>query len=249
MESLLIYLAVGLVAGVSSGFFGIGGGTIVVPLLVAIGDPIKTAIGLSAMQMSFSSVYGTYINSKSKMLNPKNFIHLGVGGVIGAAFGAALLNVISSHSAAIIFSIMMFIALVRSFFINPEPAEKEPPHWIWMFIVGLVIGTFSGIVGVGGGFLLVPILAGFFGMPLKNAVAVGLYFVMFVGTSAFLTLFYFGHVDLIKGAILSLGSIVGVRFGIFLARKTGAKKFKWMVILLYMVLLGTMLYKIAEGKV
>lgn len=249
MDAYFTYLAVGFFAGISAGFFGIGGGSIVVPLLVAIGDPIKAAIGLSAMQMSFSSFYGTYINSKSKMINPKNFIHLGIAGVIGAAIGASLLNIVSSHTAAIVFSMMMFIALIRSFFLNPNLTEKPLPHWIWLFLAGLIVGTFSGLVGVGGGFLLVPILAGLMGMPLKNAVAVGLYFVMFVGTSAFLTLLYFGHVDLMKGAILSIGSILGVRIGIFISHKTGAKKHKWIVVGLYIVLLTTMIFKIIEGRI
>lgn len=249
LENQLLYLATGFVAGVSSGFFGIGGGTIVVPLLVALGESIKFAIGLSAMQMSFSSYYGTYINSKSGLINPKGFIHLGIGGVLGAALGAYLLDVVSGHTAAIVFSMMMTIALIRSFFLPVDPTAKTPPHWIFFAIAGFVVGAFSGLVGVGGGFLLVPILAGFMGMPLKNAVAVGLYFVMFVGSAAFITLLTLGYVDLIKGAILSAGSIAGVRLGILISQKTGAKKHKWIVVGMYAVLLSVMLYKIYMKEV
>lgn len=246
---MLEYIGVGLIAGVASGFFGIGGGTIVVPMLVFLGEGIKFAIGLSAMQMTFSSYYGTWLNSKSGLVQPKDFWQLGVGGVLGAALGAWLLDVVSGHTAALVFCGMMALALVRTVFINPEPARKPHPHWSLFFIAGFVVGGFSGLVGVGGGFLLVPILAGLMGMPLKNAIAIGLYFVMFVGTAAFATLFTLGYVDLMKGALLSAGSLAGVRLGIFVAAKTSAKKHKGIVIVLYTVLLLMMIYKIWQGEV
>jgi uncharacterized membrane protein YfcA len=53
---------VGLFVGAISGFFGVGGGMILVPMLMSIGVDIKSAIGISVVQMVFSSVYGSYLN-------------------------------------------------------------------------------------------------------------------------------------------------------------------------------------------
>ena len=62
-------LAVGLLAGILAGLFGIGGGAIIVPMMILLGNDIKIAIGISIMQMIFSSVYGSYVNYKKKNLD------------------------------------------------------------------------------------------------------------------------------------------------------------------------------------
>jgi len=60
----IILILVGTLAGTLSGFFGIGGGMILIPLLMLTGMDIKTAIGISIVQMVFSSFYGSYLNYK-----------------------------------------------------------------------------------------------------------------------------------------------------------------------------------------
>ncbi|MDX1296432.1 MAG: TSUP family transporter, partial [Sulfurimonadaceae bacterium] len=62
---------IGIGVGVLSGFFGIGGGTILVPALLLMGFDMKTAIGISIVQMVFASVYGSYLNSKKGTLDIK----------------------------------------------------------------------------------------------------------------------------------------------------------------------------------
>ena len=212
-----------------------------------LGEGIKPAIALSTMQMSCSSIYGSYINAKNGQFRPQSFIVLGLGGIVGAACGARLLAVVPSFWAAVVFTCMIVLALVKTFLTNPAGGASSNPRQIWLFLTGAVVGVFAGLVGIGGGFLLVPILAGILGLPLKNAVAIGLYFVMFVGGSAFITYSLMGYVDFTKGAFLSIGSILGVRFGIWIVSKTGANKHKIIVLLMYITLLAVMIYKLTKG--
>ena len=84
----LIVLGVGI--GVLSGFFGIGGGTILVPVLLLLGYDIKVAIGISVVQMVFSSVYGSFLNFKKGSLQFDTVLSIGTGGFVGALLSGCL---------------------------------------------------------------------------------------------------------------------------------------------------------------
>ncbi|MDR2033573.1 MAG: sulfite exporter TauE/SafE family protein [Helicobacteraceae bacterium] len=249
MENLL-FLVVGATAGVLSGFFGIGGGLIVVPLCVVLGEGVKSAIALSAMQMTFSSVYGSYAHIKNGMFDPRDYLWLGLGGVTGAAIGALLLGAVSAHFAAIFFLVMLIIGFLRIASAKAEGKKeaKFPPHWL-LFASGLFVGIYAGMVGVGGGFLLVAIMTGFLGTSIKNAVAISLFFTLFVGSGAFAAYALSGMVDFTKGAFLSIGALSGVRGGIWLASKTSAKNHKYLVVATYLLMIVVMIYKIAKGEI
>lgn len=71
----------GIITGFVSGFFGVGGGMILVPMLVASGFIMKEAIAISIMQMVFSSIYGSFLNSKKAKSVFKDGIVIGLGGL------------------------------------------------------------------------------------------------------------------------------------------------------------------------
>ena len=73
VELFIIGIGVGYIAG----FFGIGGGTVVVPIMVAFGYDIKTAIGISVMQMIFSATFGSYLNYKAGLLKLNRGVFFG----------------------------------------------------------------------------------------------------------------------------------------------------------------------------
>jgi uncharacterized membrane protein YfcA len=246
----LLFLLVGAIAGVTSGFFGIGGGLIVVPLCVLLGEGVKSAIALSSMQMTFSSILGSYSHVKNKMFSPTEYAWLGLGGVSGAALGAYLLGFVSPHFAALFFLVMLIIGFLRIVTARAEgaPDAKTPPRLL-TFAVGFFVGIYAGMTGVGGGFLLVAIMTGFLGAPIKNAVAISLFFVLFVGSGAFLTYAANGMIDFVKGAFLSAGSLAGVQGGIWLASKTSPRQHKWAVVATYILMIVIMTYKIAKGEI
>ncbi len=86
MEILLVLA--GSLVGVLSGFFGIGGGMILIPILLLIGIDIKSAIAISIVQMVFSSFYGSYLNYKKGSLILGDGIFVGIGGFLGGFAGA-----------------------------------------------------------------------------------------------------------------------------------------------------------------
>jgi len=212
IELILLGLGVGIV----SGFFGIGGGTILVPLLLLLGYETKTAIGIAVVQMVFSSVFGSYLNNKKGTLDVAMISTIGIGGFIGALLSGNIASSFSDEMLEIIFLAFAIFALVRLFFITKQEKAQREVNKFALFVIGFLLGAISMTIGVGGSIILVPILVGFLHVPLKKAISAGLFFVVFSSIAGFISHARLGHVDFESGAVIGLASLVGVYFGIHL---------------------------------
>ncbi len=237
-------IAVGILVGFLSGFFGIGGGTILVPLLMYLGFDIKEAVGISVTQMVFSSLFGSYLNFKKNIFKIHEGLALGVGGFLGALGSGYFVSIVPSRVLEWMFLGFVGYAMYR-FFKAPTTqteAKEIPPAVI--FGVGIFIGLFAISIGVGGSILVTPILVGFFHLDVKKAASMGLFFVIFSSVSGFLSLSLFGHIDYLHGFLVGASSLLGVYFGIKLAHKVHREKFKRALIGIYTVILVLVVKKI-----
>ncbi len=106
-------IVLGLVAGFSSGLLGIGGGVVMVPILVTVGDiPMHKAVATSMFIMIFTSIGGAGVKLAYGHTHPDLAIFLIIGIVIGAQVGARIVKRINTVNLQIIFGFMMVIALV-----------------------------------------------------------------------------------------------------------------------------------------
>ena len=247
MEILLAI--VGVVIGGMSGFFGIGGGTMLVPALLMMGFDIKTAVGISVTQMVFSSLYGSWLNHRKGHLNLREGAVIGMGGFLGALGSGWLLKVVPDIVLESAFVGVGGFALFRFFKApaEPDPSKEHDLSPLVLFSVGAVIGLLAISMGIGGSILLTPILVGLLHYPLKKAVSAGLFFVVFSSVSGFISLSMTGHIDYRDGFIVGVASLLGVQAGIWLAGKTGNRRHKNALIVLYFVILALMLKKIFLG--
>ncbi len=209
-------LSLGIGVGVLSGFFGIGGGTILVPLLLMLGYDTKEAIGISVLQMVFSSVYGSYLNNKKGTLDVAMVLIIGVGGFIGALLSGLIASSFSDAVLEMIFLSFATFALLRLFFKTKEHRDQREVSKLTLLMIGVPLGALSMTIGVGGSIILVPILVGFLHVPLKKAISAGLFFVIFSSVAGFISHANLGHIDYESGAIIGLASLVGVYIGIHL---------------------------------
>ena len=212
-------ISLGLGVGVLSGFFGIGGGTILVPLLLILGYETKTAIGISVLQMVFSSVYGSYLNNKKGTLDVPMVLVIGIGGFIGALLSGFIASRFSDATLEMIFLSFATFALFRLFFKTKEHRDQKEVGKLTLLMIGIPLGAISMTIGVGGSIILVPILVGFLHVPLKKAISAGLFFVIFSSVAGFISHARLGHIDYESGAIIGLASLVGVYIGIHLKDK------------------------------
>jgi uncharacterized protein len=237
-------IALGIIVGTLSGFFGIGGGTILVPMLLLIGFDIKNAIGISVVQMVFSSLFGSYINSKKGTLDIKMVLSIGVGGFAGALASSIVINSLSSLTLEWIFLLFVFFALMRLFFKTLEHQDERVVHPAILFLIGAVLGIFSISIGVGGSILLVPLLVGFLHVPLKNAIASGLFFVIFSSIAGFMSLSVNGNIDYFHGTVIGIASLFGVYGGIWLKHKTTDSLQKRLLLSFYIIILSYLIYRL-----
>ena len=244
MEQIILsFIGVGI--GALSGFFGIGGGTVLVPILLLMGMEMKVAVGISVMQMAFSSIFGSYLNHRKGLLEVGEGIYVGLGGFVGGYLSGYLTSQIPDSVLQYTFILFVVFALYR-LLAAPEPhpdvESKSLPKWL-LFVIGVGIGIIAISIGVGGSIILIPLLSGFLHYPIKKAVSAGLFFVVFSSVAGFLGRLLHGEIDLMNGAIIGVASLFGVYFGVWLKDKVHAKSHKNFIIGMYLFILGIMAYK------
>jgi uncharacterized membrane protein YfcA len=239
-------LLVGVFIGTMSGFFGIGGGMILVPILLVLGFDIKVAIGISIVQMVFSSVFGSYLNYKKGSLIVGEGIFVGFGGFIGGYIGGYVTNYISDTLLQFTFFGLLIYALLRLFFSNnhEDDSQTKEINKVLLFIIGIGIGIFSITLGIGGSIILTPLLVGLLHYPLKKAVSAGLFFVVFSSIAGMISRLSTGTIDFQNGLIVAVASLIGVAFGIWLKDRVNSKKLKIALLALYLFALVMLVKKI-----
>jgi uncharacterized protein len=241
----LVLLGIGV--GTLSGLFGIGGGTVSVPILLYLGFGIKEAIGISVTQMVAGSLMAAWIHKKNQTYAISEVKYFGYGGVVGAIIGGFLVKTLDAMMLEWFFLGIVAFTLGRLALSSPVPTRTEMINRPLYTIIGGGIGVFSGMLGVGGSILMTPILVSFMGFPLKKASAVGLFFVLFTSVSAFGTLLWLEMINLHAGMIMALSSLVGITIGIWLLNRIQVKHYKQILIVFYIVIFAITAYKLIVG--
>ncbi len=275
-ESTAFILAlVGLFTGITAGFFGIGGGEIVVPSAIFAHFSYSHAVGISLMQMLFSSVVGSIINYKKGLLDLKEGSFAALGGLMGAVLGSFILKIIDDKILMAVFVVVVCYTFIKYAFSNnkkPEhfeemhfdlhannktPEKKRSLPFVSMdrthgvlMLAGFVTGIFSIPLGMGGGILMVPFLGYFLKYDSKKIVPLGLFFVVFASLSGVISLYNGGVLDNISvqaGVITGIGAFLGVGIGIKLIALANEKVHKILLLLIYALSILATLHKLIMG--
>jgi uncharacterized membrane protein YfcA len=230
--------------GVLSGFFGIGGGTILVPFLLLLGYDMKVAVGIAVVQMAFSSLFGSYLNKKNGTLNTKMVLSLGLGGFTGAFGSSFIVANLDAKALEWLFFAFVLFALIKMYFKSIEDTKSRVVHPAILFVIGGVVGMLCISVGVGGSILLTPILVGFLHVRLKEAISAGLFFVVFSSISGLISLSLSGNVDYYHGVIIGVASLFGVYGGILLKHKSDDVFQKRLLLLFYALVAIYLFYRL-----
>jgi uncharacterized membrane protein YfcA len=174
--------------GVSLGLLGSGGSILTVPVLVyLIGQDEKVAIAGSLFVVGTIALAGSLQFLRAKLIDWRNVAIFGVPGMAGTYLGAFLAAYISGIVQLSLFAVVMLLAsylMLRP--VDLEHVSNSTPRVAWKIAIdGFLVGIITGLVGVGGGFLIVPALVLLGGMAMHRAVATSLVIIALKSYSGF----------------------------------------------------------------
>ncbi|MGB3750638.1 MAG: sulfite exporter TauE/SafE family protein [Arcobacteraceae bacterium] len=239
----LVFL--GIVTGFVSGFFGVGGGMVLVPMLLFYGLDMKSAVAISIMQMVFSSTYGTFLNYKKNKTLLKDGIIIGIGGFLGGSLSGFIVPNVDAQYLKYLFLLIVIVGVI-TIYISPTEHKKivKKHNRFSLIIIGFIIGIIAMSIGVGGSVILTPILVGFMYYKLKDAASLGLFFVIFSSIAGFISLSTSGHMLFNEGFIVGLASLFGVFFGIRTKQMIQIKSYKQLTLGLYLIIIVSIFFKL-----
>ncbi|QCU89304.1 sulfite exporter TauE/SafE family protein [Thiomicrorhabdus sediminis] len=218
----MVFALIGaLFIGLTLGLLGSGGSILTVPVLTyVVGQETKVAIAGSLMIVAVISLFSVIPYARQKLVKWRTVILFGVPGMAGAAVGAWLAHFVSDAVQMLVFSLLLLTAAFLMFKpIKLVDAENEHAERAMYKIAmdGFIVGAVTGLVGVGGGFLIIPALVLLGGLSMRLAVGTSLVIIAiksFAGFIAYLPVLEALHLQ-IDWQIIALFSIIGIVGGWF----------------------------------
>lgn len=166
-------IAVGVVAGLASGLFGIGGGVVLVPgLIMLAGLDQRMAHGTSLTAIIPIALAGVIGYATGGEVDWIAGLLTAAGVLVGTPIGVHLLGRLPERQLRIGFAIVLLASAIRLFMAGGDGAGQIAVTWLsgtGFALTGLVAGVLAGVMGVGGGVVMVPAFTVLFGMPIVLA--------------------------------------------------------------------------------
>lgn len=225
-------IGVGLASGFFAGLFGIGGGIIIVPALVLLlRIEQKHAVGTSLLAILPAATISAAAYALAGNVDIVVAAILAIGAVVGAQFGAWLLGRISRRVAQWAFVVFLAVMIVELLIVVPDRSAGlvlDAPRVAGLVALGLVAGTLSAILGIGGGGVVVPVLMVWFGLGDLAAKGVSLVMMLPGVISGLIGNGRRGKVHVRAGLLVGAGSLATGPLGTWVAHLVPAQLGAWL---------------------
>jgi uncharacterized protein len=234
MPSELILALSGIVAGTFGAMLGLGGGLLIVPILtLGFGVPLTAAVGTSLVCVIATSTGAAALNVRAGRADVRLGITLGAATVVGAASGGILAGYLPERLLAGLFAALLaYTALtmlrgLRGGRPEPHPGPEPDPtapdgpdapayrtHRLPLAWGGsIVAGHASGLLGVGGGIVSVPLIRIVMGAPIRVAVATSNFMIGITAAAGAAAYLFRGEIDPRVAAPVVVGVTIGAALG------------------------------------
>lgn len=239
---MIMILVSAILIGLSLGILGSGGAILTVPVLIyVVGQPEKLAIAGALVIVGVVSLVSSIPGIRQQRVDWSLVGLFGLPGMVGTYGGAWLASFLSGIAQMSLFSIVMLAAAWRMYHSSEVvQAKQSKPQKV--VLQGVAVGILTGLVGVGGGFLIVPALVLLAGLAMSHAVATSLVIITFncvVGFAKYYQILADTGLQLDGKVILTMTAmgIVGSLAGQHLAKYLPQQQLK-RLFALFLVLMG-----------
>ena len=237
----------GLFVGVMSGLLGVGGGTIMVPIFrLAFGMSPLMSTATSLFAIIPTSISGVVSHARAKTCVPKLGLALGLGGAVMSPVGVWLASVSPGWLVICVAAVVIGFSAYKMF----KKAVKAPKHpsgsgkksaqpvpdrpeltrkqLLQGAGIGLIAGLASGYVGVGGGFIMVPLMLAVLNIPMSLASGTSLIAIMILAIPGVIEQGLLGNINYLAGIAIVVGSIPGAMVGARLVRVVPERQLRFL---------------------
>ncbi|MCK5238421.1 MAG: sulfite exporter TauE/SafE family protein [Candidatus Thorarchaeota archaeon] len=253
---ILLIAAFAIGVGTVSSMVGIGGGIINTPLLIIIfGLTAQTAPATALVAALFVAAASTvpYYRQKPRPIMLKAGLFLAIMTIPGSLVGVALRELIlDDYVLRLIFGVALFPVAIKMLFAKKKGkadeissfkfSELSNSRLILSLVGGFIGGISAGLLGIGGGAVVVPVLIILMGVPIHAAVATSMFTMIFTASAGTVRNIIGGHIDPFYVLALGIGMIVGAQIGPKLASRVNAVQLKQVFGLILVFPLVKMMY-------
>ncbi|MDD1764037.1 MAG: sulfite exporter TauE/SafE family protein [Methanobacteriaceae archaeon] len=247
----IILLLTGAGVGFATGLLGVGGGFILVPiqffLLQSLGvDPtiaLRISLGTSLAVILPTALSGAYGHYSRKTMIWKPALYMGLSGVICAFLGGSIATHIAGEFLRIIFGVVLLGVVIQMVLSqNPPNDGYKENNNLYLIFWGSVAGLMSGLLGIGGGVILVPVMILLLGFTTLEAIGTSAAIIIFTSIGGIIAYIYngwnvsglppysLGYVNLVGFIILAGMSIPMAQLGVFTAHRLPEKQLRYIFI-------------------
>ena len=242
----ILIFTISIVASFVFALGGIGGAIILVPILITIGIPINTARPTGLFYNIVGMTSATVSNIKNKRLNFRQGIPIIISSFLFAVVGAYSSKFINDKIILILFILFLLISGLMFLFHKKKEGVryKEKASFTALFLIGAFAGLLSGILGIGGGGIISPLML-MTGLDPKKSAVTTAFVVPFSSLSGFLTYWAMGQVDWRLLLIVSTAGVIGATFGTaFMHKKLNSEAVKKILSVMLLLMAGKLLMSV-----
>jgi uncharacterized protein len=237
---IIILLITGATVGFATGLLGVGGGFILVPiqfwLLESVGvDPtiaLRIALGTSLAIIIPTAISGAYGHYRKKSVLIRPAIFLGLSGFLGGILGAIIATHTPGNILRVFFGLVLILVAIQMLIFKSPKIEIKPAENIFYYLFwGLIVGFMSGLLGIGGGLIMVPILIFIMRLNIREAIGTSTAVIIFTSLGGIISYilnglnvqglpsYSIGYVNILQFIILATISILMAQLGVYTAHK------------------------------
>lgn len=261
---MTLAIILGALVGLIMGLTGAGGGILAVPLLVfGLQLTVAQAGPIGLLAVGIAAAMGAIIGLKAGIVRYRAALLVAATGILLAPVGVWMAQRLDTRILSVLFAVVLLWVAYKSFSESRQhgqahPLDTEPPcirdtesgRFVWttrcasrLAVSGSVAGVLSGLLGVGGGFVMVPALQRYTDLGMQSVVATSLAVIALISMTGVATSISGGHFNVAIGAPFAAGATVGMLLGGTLSSRLSPRYLKIVFAVICLIVAAGMIFK------